>query len=93
MNTVNQVVIVGEVESVERKVIKEKNVAEFRVAGIGMRISAWEAKADAVPDSGVVVVTGYLSTRQYEYEGKQREATDIRALSVQAIAADSDEPF
>jgi hypothetical protein len=95
VNTISQVVLVGEVESLERKVVKEKNVCEFRLRGLGLRISAWEARADAVPGSGIVAVTGYLSTRTYEYEGKQRESTEIRAMQVQAVepGIDTEEPF
>lgn len=97
MQTISQVVIVGEVERVERKSDVGRNhdkVAEFYVAGLGLRITAWGDKADQVPDSGLVAVTGYLNTRTYEYEGKDRTSTDIRALTVQAIAAaDEEDPF
>ena len=95
MNTITSVTAVGEIERVERKTIKDKSVAEFYLVGCGLRISAWEAKADAVPDAGVVAVTGYINTRTYEYEGKERTATDIRATNVQAVTAadDDSEPF
>ena len=94
MNTISNVQIIGEIESVERKTIKDKPLTEFRIAGVGLRISAWEARAAQVPDSGLVIVNGYLATRQYEYEGKPRESTDIRCTSIQVIdTASSDEPF
>lgn len=98
MNTINGVWLVGEVESVERKSDVGRNhdrVAEFRLAGCGLRITAWGDKADQVPDSGVVAVSGYLSTRTYEYEGKERTSTDIRANVVTAVdpGIDDAEPF
>lgn len=98
MNTINGVWLVGEVERVERKSGVGKNnddVAEFYLAGCGLRITAFgKQKADQVPDAGTVAVSGYLSTRTYEYEGKERTSTDIRANVVQAVTAgDEEEPF
>lgn len=99
MNTITSVTLVGEVERVERKSDIGKNhdkVAEFYLAGCGLRITAFgEQKADQVPDAGVVAIVGYLNTRTYEYEGKERTSTDIRATSITAVAAadDDSEPF
>ena len=96
MNTITNVQIIGRVAAgtVEHKVIKEKDLAEFRIEGVGLRISAWEKNAALVPEDGLVVVNGYLSTRQYEYEGKTRESTDIRCTSIQVIETIADEePF
>ena len=95
MNTISTVQVIGEIESVERKTVKGKPVTEFRIRDLGLRISAWEARAAQVPDTGIVIVNGYLSTRSYTYEGSQRETTEIRATAVQAIAPaiDATEPF
>ena len=82
MEPITSVAIVGDVENVTRKsnVGRDgKDVAEFYVAGVGLRITAWDRKAADVPDSGVVAVTGYIATRTYEYEGKERTSTEIRA--------------
>lgn len=95
MNLMSSVVLVGDIENVARKTVNDKHVAEFYLAGCGLRISAWEKRAEDVPESGVVAVTGYISTRTYQYEGKDRTSTDIRALTVQAVSVglDSDELF
>ena len=85
MNTITNVQIIGDIAAVERKTVKDKALTEFRIAGVGLRCSAWEAKAAQVPDSGVVIVNGYLSTRTYTYENKERETTEIRVTSIQAI--------
>jgi single-stranded DNA-binding protein len=102
VNTISNVQIIGQIAGTpERKTVTVKGegkaVTEFRVAGIGLRIAAWERNAAQVPDAGLVIVNGYLSTRQYEYEGKTRESTDIRCTSIQVIdtapAVDTDLPF
>lgn len=91
MKPVSKVVLVGEIEGeVDHKTVTtrrgEAAVAEFYLDGIGLRISAWDKIAEAVPEDGIVVVEGYLNTRHYEYENKPRTSTDIRATNVQAIA-------
>lgn len=92
MQTISVVTVIGELEGTpERKAIDTRNgqrkVTEFRVAGCGLRIAAWEERADAVPDEGIVLVQGYLSTRTYEYQGQERTSTDIRATNVQLVTA------
>jgi hypothetical protein len=95
VNAITNVQIIGDIDpdSIEHKTIKDKALTEFRIAGVGLRISAWEARAAQVPASGIVIVNGYLNTRTYEYEGKQRESTDIRCTSIQAITTADSEPF
>lgn len=97
MNAISQVVVAGDIASVERKSNVGKNsddVAEFYLAGCGLRISAWGKRAADVPDSGRVVVAGYLNTRTYEWEGKDRTSVDIRAMTITPLdAVDSEEPF
>lgn len=95
MKTTSRVLVIGDIESVERKTINDKALAEFRVADLGLRISAWEDRAKQVPERGVVIVEGYLATRSYTHEGVQRQTTEIRATSIQAIEGTtaSDEPF
>lgn len=86
MNTTSKVLIIGEIDGEPvRKTVKEKPLTEFAVKEIGLRISAWEARAAQVPASGIVIVEGYLSTRHYQYEGADRTSVEIRATSVQAI--------
>lgn len=96
MNTINNVQIIGQIEGTpERKTVNDKALTEFRIAGIGLRISAWEQRAAQVPNAGLVIVNGYLRTRTYQYEGSDRTATEITATSIQVIdtaPADS-EPF
>lgn len=83
---VARVVIVGRVASSpapERKTVNESALTEFRVDGVGLRINAWKDLADKVPAAGgFVVVEGSIRTRTYQYEGKDREATEITASSV-----------
>jgi single-stranded DNA-binding protein len=97
VNPITNVQIIGTIESVERKRVNEKALAEFRIEGVGLRISAWEQRADQVPDHGIVIVNGYLRTRSYTYEGAERTATEITANSIQVIdstpAVDTDLPF
>ena len=91
------VTIIGEIAGTpERKAINGKDLTEFLIDGIGLRISAWEQRAREVPNSGMVVVGGYLATRSYKYEGKDRTSTDIRATSIIVVdpaATDDSEPF
>jgi single-stranded DNA-binding protein len=98
VKTITNVQIIGEIAGEpDRKTVNvkgtDKAVTEFRIAGVGLRIAAWEARASEVPDSGIVIVNGYLNTRTYTYEGKDREATDIRCTSIQAIAPADSDPF
>lgn len=99
MNPITNVQIIGDIATVERKTVNNKALTEFRIAGVGLRCSAWEARAAQVPDSGIVIVNGYLATRTYKYEGADRESTDIRVTSIQAIDGatapkiDNDLPF
>lgn len=96
MKTITSIQIVGEIDGTpDRKTVKDKPLTEFRIAGVGLRCTAWEARSAEVPNSGTVIVNGYLNTRNYEYEGKQREAVEIRVQSIQVIAGavDSTEPF
>ena len=98
MKTTSSVLVIGQIvpESVARKTVNDKALTEFQVEDCGLRISAWEARAAAVPNSGIVIVNGYLATRTYQYEGKDRTSTDIRATSIQVIegtAVDAAEPF
>ena len=92
--TVTQITVVGAITGeVTRKTVKDKALAEFYVEDCGLRISAWEKRAEDVPEEGIVVVTGYLSTRSYEYEGKQRQSTDIRAMTITTIDAEEGPAF
>ena len=96
MKTTSILTILGDIAGeVSRKTINDKKLAEFYVTDIPLRISAWEARADAVPESGSVIVQGYLRSRSYKYEGNDRTATEITATQVQVIAtaADDSEPF
>ena len=98
MKTTSYVTVIGAIAGTpERKTINNKALAEFRVEDIGLRISAWEARADAVPSSGVVIVSGYLHTRTYTHDNQERMTTEIRATTVQTLdlapAIDSDLPF
>jgi hypothetical protein len=96
VNTLSVVTVIGDIDGpVERKVVKEKKLAEFKVSGIALRISAWEGRADQVPDAGRIVLQGYLLTRTYQYEGKERQSTDIRVTNVQPLdsGVDTDNPF
>jgi hypothetical protein len=82
-----RVVLVGEIEGeITRKTVNESALAEFRIAGVGLRISAWKDLAARVPASGLVAVEGALRTRTYQYEGKDRESVEITASSVTVIA-------
>lgn len=104
MNTINSITIVGEIDedgvtrkTVDSKTEKNVRIAEFRISGIGLRITAFgNERADAVPDEGVVVVQGFVSTRHYEYNGDWRSSTEIKATSVQFVAGgeieDEEEP-
>lgn len=98
MKTITTVTLIGSIDGTpERKTVNGKALTEFRVAEIGLRISAWEARAELVPDSGTVVVSGYLSSRTYKHEGADRVATEVRATNVQVLdtapAIDDDLPF
>ena len=97
MNAIARTVIIGTIESRERKIINEKNLCEFYVAGVGLKISAWGDIATKPEVGKPVVVEGSLRTRSYEYEGKQRQSTEIVASSIEfieAAAADDDDlPF
>jgi len=92
--------IVGEIEGeVNRKSINGKALAEFHVAGLGLRIVAWESIAAQVPQSGSVIVEGQLRTRSYQVNEngtmKDRSTTEVIASSIFAAStpASSDEGF
>lgn len=87
MKTTSIVTIIGDIDpaGVERKVVREKKLAEFRVADLAIRISAWEQRAEQVPDSGRVVVQGYLASRTYQVGGQDRTTTEMRATQITAI--------
>lgn len=100
MKTITTVQLIGNIDGTpERKTVGDKPLTEFRIDGIGLRISAWRDHAAAVPNSGIVIVNGYLSTRSYTHtaSGEQRQSTEIIAQSVQVLdagpAIDSSEPF
>ena len=94
MKTTTILTILGDIAGeVSRKTVNDKKLAEFTIEDIPLRISAWEGRADAVPESGAIVVQGYLRSRHYQYEGKDRTAVEITATQVQALdpAPPSDE--
>lgn len=98
MKTTTLVTVIGTIAGKpERKKVNDKSVVDFRVEELGLRISAWEARADAVPDAGVIVVSGYLSTRTYMRGEEERVTTEIRATNIQVLdaapALDPDLPF
>jgi len=101
MNAIARTVVIGSIESRERKMVNEKKLAEFRIEGIGLRVAAWGDLADKVPETGLVMVEGALRTRKYQVEGKDRTSTEIIASSIEIIevaaadASDNDDdlPF
>ena len=95
MNPVARVVIVGSVESRERKKIGDKNLAEFRIEGVGLKLNAWGDLAVKVPESGIVMVEGAIKTRDYtNKEGQARQSTEITISSIEVIEVDDGElPF
>jgi len=99
VKTTTLVTIIGEIDpqTVERKTVKEKALTEFRIRELGLRISAWEARAAMVPNAGTLVVSGYLSTRTYTHEGQDRQTTEVRATTIQVLDSapdiDNAEPF
>ena len=89
-------VVIGEIESRDRKMVNDKKLAEFRVTGLGLRINAWGDLADKVPEDGLVMVEGALKSRTYQNkENQERVSTEITASSVEVIdaaeAADDDD--
>lgn len=95
MNPVARTVIVGSVESRERKKIGDKNLAEFRIEGFGLKLNAWGELATKVPESGLVLVEGALKTREYQVDGKDRRTTEMTVSSIEIldVGGDSDLPF
>lgn len=98
MNAVARVVIVGSVESRERKKIKingeDKNLAEFKVEGCGLKINAWGDLAVKVPESGVVLIEGALKTRDYNNkEGQPRQSVEMNVSSIELLDVGADEPL
>lgn len=95
MNPVARVVIVGNVESRERKKVNDKNLAEFHVAGVGLKLNAWGDLAVKVPESGIVMVEGNLKTRDYtNKEGQPRQSTEITISSIEVLdVGGDDEPL
>lgn len=98
MNTISTVQLIGTIDGEPvRKTVGDKPLTEFRIEGIGLRINAWRDNAAQVPNAGIVIVNGYLSTRSYTHEGAQRQSTEIIAQSVQVLDAgpsiDTSEPF
>jgi single-stranded DNA-binding protein len=95
VNPVARTVIVGSVESRERKKIGDKNLAEFRIEGFGLKLNAWGELATKVPESGLVLVEGALKTREYQVDGKDRRTTEMTVSSIEIldVGGDSDLPF
>lgn len=98
MNTITTVQLIGMIDGEPvRKTVNDKPLTEFRLEGIGLRISAWRDHAAAVPNAGIVIVNGYLNTRSYKVDGADRTTTEVIAQSVQVLDAgptiDSSEPF
>jgi len=96
MNPVARVFVVGSVESRERKKVNDKNLAEFRIEGVGLKLNAWGDLAVKVPESGVVMVEGSIKTRSYQNkEGQDRQSTEITCSSVEVldVGSDDDLPF
>lgn len=100
MDTTTLATVIGEIEGeVARKTVNEKALAEFRVKGLALRISAWEGRAQATPDAGAVVVSGYFRTRTYIHNGEDRQTTEIIATNIQPLdvapsaTVDNDLPF
>ena len=89
-------VVIGTIESRDRKMVNDKHLTEFRIGGLGLRINAWGDLADKVPEDGLVMVEGALKSRTYQNkENQERVSTEITASSVEVIdaaeAADDDD--
>jgi len=97
VNPVARTVIVGSIESRERKKVNDKNLAEFRIEGVGLKLNAWGDLAVKVPESGIVMVEGAIKTREYQVDGKDRRSTEITVSSIEvldvATGDDGDLPF
>ena len=92
MDTIGKATVIGEIDGTpERKKVNEKDVCDFRVAGLALRISAWEDRAKAVPDRGRVVVEGDLRTRTYTVKGEDRQTTEIIARNIIVLDVPSGE--
>lgn len=95
MKTITRVFLIGEVDEdgVDRRTVDTKTgkakVAEFKLEGCGMKITAFgDERAEAVTDEGVLIIEGYIATRQYEYprdSGEWRTAVEIKATSIQSF--------
>ncbi len=98
MNTISTVQLIGAIDGEPiRKTVNDKPLTEFRLEGVGLRISAWRDHAAAVPNEGIVIVNGYLNTRSYKVDFADPQTTEIIAQSVQVLdagpAVDPDLPF
>lgn len=83
--------IVGQVSEVEQKTVSGSALAEFRLDGFGLRISAWKDLAAKVPAVGsTVMVEGKLASRSYTVDNKPRQSTEITASSIEPIGAAGD---
>lgn len=96
MNTIARTFMAGQIAGdPARKQVNGKDLCEFYLADIGLRIVAWDALAAAVPTDGTAVfVEGKVRTRHYQVEGKDRSTTEVIASAIEVIAAsaDDDEP-
>lgn len=90
-----RVVLVGTIESLDRKTVGQnenaRDLAEFRLEGLRLRINAWMDLAKAVPAVGSrVLVEGSIGDRGYtvnrgQPNEEQRTSTEIKASTVQSL--------
>jgi hypothetical protein len=88
MDPVFRTVIVSTIEGeAEQKKVNDKDLAEFYVTGLGLKIGAWGDLAAKVPGPGaLVLIEGRIRTRSYQYEGKDRTSTEIVASSIENLS-------
>jgi len=90
LNPIARTSIVGIIESREGKKVNDKNLAEVRVEGFGLKINFWGDLAAKVPAPGsTVVIEGKTVTRSYQVECKDRHSTEITASTIEVISANS----
>jgi single-stranded DNA-binding protein len=91
MNPIVRTTIIGTVAEREAKTVNGKNLTEFRVEGLKLRVSAWGDLAGQVPVVGkTVLAEGKMADRSYQTKDtppQTRTVTEVTASSIVDMGA------